>query len=76
LVEQEDTIVLERPFEPAGLVGRPGSRKAGTTLEKNKIRQFFCLLPGRHDLTRKNGNLFAVRLGIIQRQLEFMIGEH
>ncbi len=50
--------------------------EAGTALKEDQPRQIGLRFVQRHDFARKHGQARAVGLRMIDRDLEFVIGEH
>jgi len=73
LVHQDDPVFLQRRSEPpVASIYRTIRLFSGAALKEEEISRFVPVCT-RYDLTRVQGNLFAVWVGVIERNREEMI---
>ena len=77
LVEQEQPVVLERVLPPGVFdqLEQAGRFTAGTALEEDEPGQLVALMPGSDDLAGEHRDLPAVESGVVERELELVLGE-
>ncbi len=78
LVEEEQAVVVERALPP-GLVDELQEARRlvpGPALEEDEPREVVVLPPRLHDLARKDGELLAPAVLVIDGHLELVLDEH
>src|SRR4029453_7054176 len=74
-IEQQNTIILERPLEPARVRDRPRSGKSGPSLQENEPGQRRVRLLALADSPRENRQCLARWLVVLEPPGEFVVGE-
>ncbi len=74
LIQQQHPIALQCHAQPAGRVLRPRRRRTRPALQEDQPGQVVAGMGRCHDLTRIDGDLFALRLIVVEGQAEVMVG--
>src|SRR5262249_24706295 len=79
VIKQENAIVAQGPGEPVIAPGRARTRTARTALGEKRPRPGTARGrrgPRRHDPAREYGDPRAIRIGVIERHLEVVVGQY